>query len=123
MFWWINVNDALNIGAIVLTVLTMTCIGHVVSTFGAVARLVMATSAMGHTSILPRGEEEKLLPHELSNVLLTEAAIYRRLGTQVNRQYRNNYPRSEAEEEQEPLTYKTSLIRRHPDIQLEEDIV
>lgn len=123
MFWWINVNDVHNFGAIVLTVLTIACIGHVVTTFGAVARLVMVTSAMGHTSILPRGEEEKLLPHELSNVLLTEAAIYRRLDTQVNRQYRHNYPRSDTEEDEEPLTYKTSLERRHPDIQLEEDIV
>lgn len=123
MFWWINVHDANNIGAIILTIITMACIGHVVTTFGAVARLVMVTSAMGHTSILPRGEEEKLLPHELTNVLLTESAIYRRLDTPVNRQYRRNYPRTDTEEEQEPLTYKKSLERRHPDIELDEDIV
>ena len=123
MFWWINVHDTDNIGATVLTVLTILCIGHVVSTFGAMARLVMMTSAMGCTSILPKGEEEKLLPHELSNVLLTESAIYRRLDTPVNRQYSRNYPRTDAEEEDEPLTYKRSLECRHPDIEIDEDIV
>ena len=81
----------------------------------------MATSAMGHTPILPMGDEEELLPHQLTNVLLTESRIARHLQTPCNKQYRHNQAVSEIDEG--PLTYETSLRRRYPDIALVETIV
>jgi len=119
MFWWINVDDAYDLGAIILTVFFIVCIAHVVATFSALARVIMITSAMGYTAILPRGDEEKMLPHELSNVLLTESNFAKRLHTPVNQQYRNNTPVDQTNNE-EPLTYETSLRRRYPEIELDD---
>ena len=123
MFWWINVQDNNNAGAILLTLFTVGCIGHVIYTFSALGRMVMATSAMGHTPILPLGDEEELLPHQLTNVLLTESRIARHLQTPCNKQYRHNQAIIEEDSEGCPLTYETSLRRRYPDIALVETIV
>ena len=124
MFWWINVQDDLNSGAICLTVLTVVVIGHVIATFSALARLVMNTSAMGPTPIVPRVEEETLLPHELTNVLLAEAQIARRLQIKVNHQYKYNSSELEKDStgQQAVITYEMSLRRRFPDIEVEEHI-
>jgi hypothetical protein len=120
MFWWINVQDDLNSGAIILTVFTIAIIGHVIATFSALGRLVMSTSAMGHTPILSRHEEESLLPHQLSNVLLGEAQIARLLQTKVNQQYKFNC--GDTAEHQPSLTYEMSLRKRFPDIELDETV-
>jgi hypothetical protein len=96
-------------------------IAHVIATFSAMGRIIMGTSAMGHTPILPKGTEEKLLPHELTNVLLTETLIAQSLRTKVNRQYCLNYDHNDASTMTQPeLTYESTLRRRHPDIKLED---
>lgn len=126
--------DEASTGAICLTVLTILCVGHVISTFSALARMIMFTSAMGNTPILPRDDEESMLPHQLTNVLLQETYMARKLGIQVNQQYRHNNPnpnpndtqqqkQQEHAEEETPLTYEMSLRRRYPDVQVVDDIV
>jgi len=102
--------------------MTIILVGHVIATFSALGRLIMVTSAMGCTPILPQGDEENLFPHELSNVLLTEAAIAHALRTPVNLQYRNNLQPDKRNDDEPPLTYEASLRRRYPDIVLEEVI-
>jgi hypothetical protein len=116
MFWWINVQDDLNSGAICLTVFTIACVGHVISTFSALGRMIMMTSAMGNVPILPRGDEEAMLPHQLTNVLLQEAGVARQLDTKVNQQYRLN--NNDNIHNDDPLTYEMSLRRRYPHIEL-----
>jgi len=113
MFWWIN-NEGYTIPSIVMTVATVLLITHVISTFSAMGKIIMLTGAMGSTPILPKGTEEKLLPHELTNVLLTETLIARGLKTKVNRKYRINF------DDPQEWTYEASLRRRHPDIELED---
>lgn len=123
MFWWINVEGYYK-SSLALTILTVLLITHVISTFSAMGRIIMGTGAMGHTPILPKGTEEQLLPHELTNVLLTETLISQRLQTKVNRKYRHNTVTKEEEEEQSmndvEWTYESSLQRRHPDIKLQD---
>ena len=112
LFWWVNVQGYYK-SSLALTVVTFLLLTHVIATFSAMGRVIMGTSAMGHTPILPKGTEEKLLPHELTNVLLTETLIARGLKTKVNLQYMNNQVAKD-----EDWTYESSLRRRHPDIKL-----
>lgn len=115
MFWWIN-NEGYLTPSIVLTVFTALLLTHVISTFSAMSRIIMETGAMGSVRVLPKDTEEQLLPHELTNVLLTETLIARRLHTKVNHKYRlMDSPNSD-----EPFSYEMSLKMRHPDIQLEQ---
>jgi hypothetical protein len=121
MFWWVNVEGYYK-SSLALTILTVLLIGHVITTFSAMGRVIMGTSAMGHEPILPKGTEEKLLPYELTNVLLTETLISQDLQTKVNRQYRHNFDKSKHEDQsttQPEASYEASLRCRHPDIQLE----
>lgn len=80
MFWWVNVRGYYK-SSLSLTVICALLIAHVIHTFSAMSRIIMGTSAMGHTPILPKGTEEQLLPHELTNVLLTESHIANELKT------------------------------------------
>jgi hypothetical protein len=114
MFWWVNVQGYYK-SSLALTVICFVLIVHIIQTFSAMSRIIMGTSAMGHTPILPRGTEEQLLPHELTNVLLMETRIANELKTKVNQQYRNNFARPGVE-----WTYESSLKHRHPEIKLEE---
>lgn len=114
MFWWVNVQGYYK-SSLALTIVCVLLIAHVIQTFSAMSRIIMGTSAMGHTPILPKGTEEKLLPHELTNVLLTESHIANELKTKVNYQYRNNFVQNDT-----TWTYESSLRHRHPEIKLEE---
>lgn len=123
MFWWVNVEGYYK-SSLALTILTVLLIAHVIATFSAMGRIIIGTSAMGHTPILPKGTEEQLLPHELTNVLLTETLISQNLQTKVNRQYRDNFDKTSENQSMIPVqpewTYESSLRRRHPDIKLED---
>lgn len=82
----------------------------------------MATSAMGHTPILPKKEESRMTPVELSNVLLSEAAIEKQLKTKVHQQYSHaaSYHNSLNGRPPVEMTYAASLKLRHPNIRLED---
>ena len=127
LFWWIN-NEGYHTPSIAMTVVTIVLLCHVIATFSTIGRIIMATSAMSSTPILPKGTEERLLPHQLTNVLLSETIIAQQLQTPVNLQYYQSPSSTEynTSEEDPPTTapiptytYETSLRRRHPDIQLE----
>jgi len=118
MFWWVNVQGFYR-SSLALTIIFLVLTMHVIATFSAMGRIIMGTSAMGSTPILPRGTEEELLPHELTNVLLSESRIASQLRTKVNLQYRNNTANN-SDLDLSTLTYESSLRRRHPGIKLED---
>jgi len=113
MFWWLNLSLK---AAMCMTLVTFCLLVHVMSTFSAISRIIMATSAMAETPILPTHVEMKLSPKRLTDVLLTEAAVAKSLQTKVRRQYLANYPDLETREE---TTYESLLRHRHPDFKME----
>lgn len=86
---------------------------HVVATFSMLSRLIINCSAMGSTPILPKEEEEMLTPTGLSDVMLAETEISRKLGIPVAQQYRTNF------HDGSEISYRTSLQRRYNGIHLQ----
>ena len=84
MFWWIVSGT----GAIVLTAAGSVLIIHIASTYSSMGRVIMATSAMSPIRIIPKEEEERLTPSQLSVVLLNETRQARKAKIPVNQQYR-----------------------------------
>jgi len=68
---------------------------------------------MGSTPILPKEEEEMLTPKGLSDVMLAETEISRKLGIPVTQQYRTNF------HDGSEISYRTSLRRRYNGICLQ----
>lgn len=64
---------------------------HIASTFSAMGEVVMASSAMSSSAVLPKSEEESLTPAELYKVLLLERDLARQAHVPVNKQYRMDY--------------------------------
>jgi len=93
-FIWINlfwyVIYSLN-AAIALTVISVVFFSHTITTYSAIARIIMHTSAMGNESILEQFEEEQLSPAQLSDALIENALRARVLDIPVNRQYKIRY--------------------------------
>ena len=108
MFWWIVSGT----GAIVLTATGSALIIHIAITYSAMGRIIMATSAMGSTPIIPKEEEEELTPVQLSALLLNESRLACEAKIPVNRQYRRNVAHHDALS----ITYAESVNRRHPDV-------
>jgi hypothetical protein len=115
-----------------MTVCACALIVHIASTYSAVARVIMATSAMGAIPILPKEEEEKLLPIQLFDVLIAETQVAYAANVPVNSQYRMNYQEhirttghstrsstsSPGTRRDETSTYRQLFKRRHPDVEL-----
>lgn len=83
---------------------------HVVTAFSLLGRMIVSSSAMGPTPILPKGEEERLSQTGVSDVIFAEAEIGRRLKVPITHQYLSNV------EEGSETSYRTSLKRRYPGI-------
>lgn len=118
LFWWVNYSAG-DWMPIVLTGLTAALLVHIVSTFSKLSRIIMATSCMGQTPILPREKEELLSPTELDTVLLNETMLARKAKTPVNRQYLVNFHDVEGKTK---VTYKELLQKRHPGVGLKSDL-
>ena len=111
MFWWIVSGT----GAIVLTAAGSVLIIHIASTYSSIGRVIMATSAMGPTPILPKEEEDELNPSQLSAVLLNETRLARKAKIPVNQQYRINYHEAMSNRRAKNFTYEESVRVRHSD--------
>ena len=114
--------------AILLTVCSSSLMLHIISTYSALAKVVMSTSAMGEIPILPKEEEEKLLPPHLFDLLIAETRIAQQIKVPVNKQYRMNYQSLLRERSRSnsgrsnnvKMTYEESFVHRHPDVDLAE---
>ena len=86
MFWWVNFQSFVTILLLLLLLFLML---HIVSTFSALGRLILATHAMGDHPILPQQQEEGLTPDQLSQSLLfyASASLTRDPMTPINQQY------------------------------------
>lgn len=109
MFWWIVSGT----GAIVLTATGAALIIHISSTYSSMGQIIMATSAMAPTPILPKEEEDELTPAQLSCLLLDDTRLARRAKIPVNRQYRMNYQEAVMREGSNSFTYAESVRVRH----------
>jgi hypothetical protein len=118
LFWWVNLESLT--ASICITATTIVILGHVVTTYSSLGRIILATSAMGSTPILPKSEEEKLLPKQLTHLLLAECVLSKDLDTAVNRQYSRNTLHAANLQDELPFSYHESLRRRHPDINLDD---
>jgi len=101
--------------ALALALATIFSIVHVVTTFSLLGRIITTSSAMGPTPIMPKEQEEELSPKDLSDVLLAEARIHRKLQIPINKQYMTNSHANGSD-----CPYHMSLRRRYPGIHLED---
>jgi len=85
LFTWILLPK---LWAIILIFIGFGLIVHIASTFSAVARVIMATSAMSHGPILCKEEEELLDPRELNDLLVYETRLAYQVNIPVKHQYR-----------------------------------
>lgn len=133
MFWWLLLSTP---AAATMTAFGVALVIHIASTYSALARVIMATSAMGEVPILPKAEEEKLSPGQLFDVLIAETRLAQQAKIPVYRQYRVNYQEQlHAFQKQAlrnrslhavdggshhsvKLTYRDLFVHRHPDVEL-----
>ena len=87
MFWWVNFQSFVTILLLLLLFLLML---HIISTFSALGRLILATRAMGAIPILPKEEEEGLTPDQLTQSLLRVSSLTQQSPTPINQQYSYN---------------------------------
>jgi len=112
MFWWYNLES--DVASLIIVLVTVLSVVHVVTAFSMLGRLITNSSAMAETPIMPKEQEEKLTPKEISDILLAEAEIHRRLRIPINKQYLANMHVAGSSP-----SYATSLIRRHPGIRID----
>jgi hypothetical protein len=74
--------------ALALTVAAILQLTHIATTYSAMGRVIMATSAMSSERILEKADEEKLTPIQLYDVLLHKTYKAKRNPVLVNHQYR-----------------------------------
>lgn len=117
LFWFIVLPGP---GALALTLTGILIIVHIASTFSAVGRIIMGTSAMADDPILNRDEAEKLSPDELNDLLVHETHLGRKAAIKVQQQYRMNY--HEVVRSQAPG--RTGFLRqRFPSVKSEDRVV
>ena len=78
--------------ALALTVAAILQLSHIATTYSAMGRVIMATSAMSSERILEKADEEKLTPIQLYDVLLHRAYKAKKDPVLINRQYRQAIP-------------------------------
>eukprot|EP00977_Amphora_coffeiformis_P016602 scaffold5169_cov172-Amphora_coffeaeformis.AAC.33 len=64
---------------------------HLASTYSAMGEIILATSAMSASTVLEKGDEERLSPAELYKVLLLEHDLAKRAKIPIMKQYRMDY--------------------------------
>ena len=64
---------------------------HLASTYSAMGEIIIATSAMSHSTVLEKTDEERLTPVELYKVLLLEHDLAKRAKVPIMKQYRIDY--------------------------------
>jgi hypothetical protein len=89
MFWWLVMPRG---AALALTVAAILQLSHIATTYSAMGRVIMATSAMSSDRILEKADEEKLTPIQLYDVLLHRAYKAKKDPVLINRQYRQAIP-------------------------------
>ena len=83
--WWVVMPNKF---AVILTVMAFFVIFHIITTFSAISRVIMLTSAMSSTRIMQREEEEKMTPEQLSDALISRARLAKTLDVSIAKQYR-----------------------------------
>lgn len=91
LFWYILMPLS---WAIALNTVGVILIGHVVSTYSALGRVIMHSGAMGEEPILSRREQEMKTPEELFKALKRKTKLARKANIPVYRQYRIPYQQS-----------------------------
>jgi hypothetical protein len=89
MFWWLVMPRG---AALALTVAAILQLTHIATTYSAMGRVIMATSAMSSERILEKADEEKLTPIQLYDVLLHRTYKAKENPVLINRQYRQTIP-------------------------------
>mmetsp|Transcript_48576 Transcript_48576/g.146501 ORF Transcript_48576/g.146501 Transcript_48576/m.146501 type:complete len:234 (+) Transcript_48576:636-1337(+) len=77
--------------AIAIVAVSILVILHIVSTYSALGRLVMYTSAMSNDRIFELRTEETMLPFDLLETLVDKSEEERKAGTPVTEQYRREH--------------------------------
>jgi hypothetical protein len=107
MFWWL----VMPLGAaLVLTVAGILQLSHIATTYSAMGRVIMATSAMSPDRILEKADEEKLTPIQLYDVLLHRTYQAKANPVLISRQYRQDIPSNSSSE----LPLGSGLLQYHP---------
>jgi hypothetical protein len=75
--------------ALSFSILGSVLIVHIVSTYSALGRIIMATGAMSSHRILEKEIEEEMLPSRLAEELLRRTKAARTAAVPVNLQYRS----------------------------------
>lgn len=78
-----------SIPAVVLSVGGVFLIVHIVSTYSALARIIMETGAMGSRRVLDQEKEDDMTPQELAEELLRRTRDARIKSVPVNQKYRD----------------------------------
>jgi hypothetical protein len=78
--------------ALALTVAAILQLSHIATTYSAMGRVIMATSAMSSDRILEKADEEKLTPIQLYDVLLHKTYNAKKNPVLISRQYRQAIP-------------------------------
>jgi len=86
LFWWVIMPS---IPAVVLSVGGVFLIVHIVSTYSALARIIMETGAMGSRRVLDQEKEDDMTPQELAEELLRRTRDARIKSVPVNQKYRD----------------------------------
>jgi hypothetical protein len=93
MFWWLVMPK---FAAIALTVAGILQLSHIATTYSAMGRVIMATSAMSPDRILEKADEEKLTPTQLYDVLLHRTYQAKANPVAISSQYRRAIPANSA---------------------------
>jgi hypothetical protein len=98
MFWWLVMPRG---AALALTVAAILQLIHIATTYSAMGRVIMATSAMSSERILEKADEEKLTPIQLYDVLLHRTYKAKKNPVLINRQYREAIPSNSTSQPEE----------------------
>jgi hypothetical protein len=118
MFWWLIMPQW---AALALTVGGMLQLSHIATTYSAMGRVIMSTSAMSPDRILEKADDEKLTPIQLYDVLLQRTYAAKANPVAINRQYRQAIPSNSTS--QLPLGSAeegNGLLQHHPGFSLED---
>jgi hypothetical protein len=99
--------------ALALTVAAILQLTHIATTYSAMGRVIMATSAMSSERILEKADEEKLTPIQLYDVLLHKTYNAKKNPVLVNRQYRPAIPSNSTSQLSLPEE-ASELVHYHP---------